>query len=82
MSYNIRYDNPNDGEDNWHKRKAHLVHQVRFYKPDILGVQEALNHMVEYLVEEMRSYSYVGVGREDGQTKGEYCRTVFQFLTL
>ncbi len=72
MSYNIRYDNPNDGDDNWHKRKAHLVSQVKFYEPDILGLQEALHHMVTYMDEELADYSYVGVGREDGQTKGEY----------
>ncbi len=72
MSYNVRYDNPNDGDDNWHKRKEYLVSQVQFYEPDILGVQEALHHMVTYLDEELADYSYVGVGREDGQTKGEY----------
>ena len=49
MSYNVRYDNPKDGDNNWHKRKNHLLNQVRFHEPDMMGVQEALHHMVEYM---------------------------------
>ncbi|MEM9325102.1 MAG: endonuclease/exonuclease/phosphatase family protein [Bacteroidota bacterium] len=78
MSYNIRYDNPSDGENNWHKRKADLVSQVKFYAPDILGTQEALSHMVEYLDEALVDYDFVGIGREDGKTRGEYAALFYR----
>ena len=42
MTYNIRYDNPNDGDNNWDNRKETLVNQILFYKPDIVGTQEGL----------------------------------------
>ena len=49
MTYNIRYDNPNDGENNWHNRKETLVNQILFYKPDIIGTQEGLEHQIHYI---------------------------------
>ncbi len=72
MTYNIRYDNPDDGEDNWHKRKKELVGQIKKHAPDILGTQEVLAHQLGYLDSMLTNYHYVGVGREDGKTKGEY----------
>lgn len=72
MSYNIRYDNPEDGMNNWHKRKATLVHQIKGQAPDILGIQEGLIHQVSYLNNMFPNYNYVGVGREDGETTGEF----------
>ena len=35
MTYNIRYDNPGDGENNWHNRKARLLGEVLFHEPDV-----------------------------------------------
>lgn len=72
ITYNIRYDNPDDGADNWHQRKKELTEQIQQHKPDILGTQEALVHQVVYLDSALTNYNYVGVGREDGKTKGEY----------
>lgn len=72
MTYNIRYDNPDDGADNWHQRKAELTTQILKQAPDILGIQEGLAHQVTYLDSMLTQYAYVGVGREDGKTQGEY----------
>ena len=72
MTYNIRYDNPADGENNWHNRKAGLVRQLKFHEPGIFGIQEGLAHQVAYLDSSLSSYSYFGVGRDDGKQKGEY----------
>ncbi len=72
MTYNIRYDNPDDGENNWHKRKKELTEQIKKHAPDILGTQEVLVHQLGYLDSMLTNYRYVGVGREDGKTKGEY----------
>jgi len=72
MTYNIRYDNANDGDNQWSERKDFLSNQVAFYNPDIFGIQEGLNHQVQYLDSAFTNYNYIGVGRDDGKTKGEY----------
>lgn len=71
MSYNIKYANETDGENSWSKRKNHLTNQVRFYEPDILGVQEALKSQLDHLLSHMSEYTYSGTGR-DGEEAGEF----------
>lgn len=41
-------------------------------KAGIIGVQEALSHQVKDIDLALRSFDYVGVGRDDGKEKGEY----------
>lgn len=72
MSYNIKYANENDGENSWSKRKAHLTAQLKFYEPEIFGVQEAVLEQLEHFEGSLENYKYVGVGREDGAKKGEF----------
>ncbi len=72
MTYNIRYDNPKDGENQWSKRKAFLSNQIAYNAPDVLGIQEGLHHQVTYLDSTLVNYKYLGIGRDDGKTKGEY----------
>lgn len=71
MSYNLRFDNPNDGINQWDNRKEHVAALIRFYKPDFMGQQEGLIHQVEYLDEQLGDYSWIGVGRDDGDRAGE-----------
>lgn len=73
MTYNIRYANPNDGENYWENRKDKLAGLVKYYEPAFLGIQEGLIHQVEYLDSCLANYTYVGVGRDDGKQKGEFC---------
>ena len=77
MSYNIRYDNPNDGENRWDKRKQAVVDLVRHYEPLVLGIQEGLHRQVIYLDSSLADYAYFGAGREDGKTKGEYSAILY-----
>lgn len=42
MTYNIRWDNPDDGINSWDKRKTDVVQFIRKTRPDILGTQEGL----------------------------------------
>jgi len=72
MTYNIRYDNPRDMENRWELRKEFLTDQVKFFEPDIMGIQEGLHHQVKYIDNSLGKYDYTGVGRDDGKTKGEY----------
>ena len=77
MTYNIRYDNQNDGDNQWSKRKEFLCDQIAFYSPDILGIQEGLHHQVKYIDSTFIDYNYVGLGRDDGKKKGEYSAIFF-----
>lgn len=72
MSFNVRYDNPKDGINNWHNRKENIVKMLKFYDVDIIGMQELLKHQLKYLEGNLKGYGYVGVGREDGKIKGEF----------
>jgi endonuclease/exonuclease/phosphatase family metal-dependent hydrolase len=72
MTYNIRYDNPNDGENQWSNRKEFLSNQIAYNEVDIFGIQEGLQHQVLYLDSVFVDYNYIGVSRDDGKTKGEY----------
>jgi endonuclease/exonuclease/phosphatase family metal-dependent hydrolase len=72
ISYNIRYDNPEDGVNNWSLRKEKIVSYLQETAPDIVGMQEVLHHQLLYLNNTLEEFSYLGVGREDGITLGEY----------
>lgn len=78
MTYNIRYDNPGDGVNAWPKRMDKVVDLIKKHDPDVLGVQEALKNQLDDLVLNLEGYEYVGVGRDDGKTKGEYSAILFK----
>lgn len=72
MTYNIKLDYPKEGGNSWKNRKDLIVGQFKFYEPDIFGVQEALPNQMKYLDSLLIDYDYVGVGRDDGEAKGEF----------
>ena len=74
ITYNIRYDNPNDGPNAWPERKEAIVKQIIQYRPDFLGIQEGLEHQVKFLDSNLVNLNYIGVGRNEGHSndKGEY----------
>lgn len=72
MSFNIRYDNPADSANVWTFRKDSVAAYIQSTGSDIIGMQEVLNNQLNDLQTELPDYAYVGVGREDGHTKGEY----------
>ena len=71
MSYNIRLGSANDGTNSWAMRYTATGEMLEDQKPDVFGVQEALDYQVRY-IEEMCGYEYVGVGRENGKKEGEH----------
>ena len=77
ISYNIRYDNKWDVENNWSLRKNRICQLLNDYNPSIFGVQEGLLNQVSYIDSVLIKYEYVGVGRDDGKMKGEFCAIYF-----
>ena len=47
------------------------------YDPSIFGIQEGLLNQVEWIDSTLRNYNYIGVGRDDGKGKGEFCAIYF-----
>jgi endonuclease/exonuclease/phosphatase family metal-dependent hydrolase len=45
---------------------------LRRHAPDLFGVQEAQDVQINYLTQELPHYRSIGVGRDDGVTRGEY----------
>ena len=71
MSYNIRLGSGKDGTNSWALRYTATEEMLKDQKPDVFGVQEALDYQVHY-IEDMCGYESVGVGREDGKKEGEH----------
>ncbi len=73
MSYNIRFDNPDDGINAWPHRKDYVAEMMsEKYQADIVGIQEAQKNQIEDLQHRLPKYSWVGVGRDDGRSEGEF----------
>jgi len=72
ISYNIRYNNPEDGRNIWENRRATVSAFLNEENADFIGLQEVVHPQLLDLVKSLDAYDYIGVGREDGATKGEY----------
>lgn len=77
MTYNIRLDIASDGENSWPQRKDYFTAQLKFYEPDIFGIQEALPNQVTDISTKLPAYSFIGTGR-DGIGKGESSNIFFK----
>lgn len=78
MSFNIRYDNPNDGVNAWPNRKDWVASLVRYHGADVVGVQEALMRQLIDLDARLPGWSRVGVGRADGREAGEFAPILYR----
>jgi endonuclease/exonuclease/phosphatase family metal-dependent hydrolase len=82
MTYNIRLNIASDSLNAWPYRKDKLASQVLYHEVGILGVQEALHDQMLDLKERLTAYKYVGGGRDDGKTKGEYSAIFYDSTRL
>lgn len=65
VTFNTRYDNEEDGNKRFEFRKASMVNKIRQELPDIIGFQEVLPHMAEYLRNALPEYYILGHGRNE-----------------
>ncbi len=72
MTFNIRYNNSGDGFNAWPHRTELVESMIRYHRADLLGVQEALHEQVVAIEQAFPGFGRIGVGRDDGETKGEY----------
>jgi len=72
VSFNIRYNTPNDGENAWPNRIEMATGLLKFHEADIFGLQEALHGQILDVKNKMPGYEWFGVGRDDGKKGGEF----------
>jgi endonuclease/exonuclease/phosphatase family metal-dependent hydrolase len=72
VTLNLRYDNKGDGINKWDNRKEGVFQFMKDEDADIICFQEVLNRQLKDLNAAQDLYAYVGVGRDDGKTRGEY----------
>lgn len=77
-TFNIRLDHSGDSLNNWKYRKDTVASFIHAQDLDIIGMQEVLHNQLEDLKARLPEYAEVGVGREDGKTKGEYAPIFFK----
>lgn len=82
MTYNIKLDYPKEGENSWQNRKPFFINQIKFYEPDVLGVQEAMPNQMKDMDSLLTDYSFVGVGRDDGKNEGEFSAIFYKKKAL
>lgn len=73
MSFNIRYLNKIDGINCWKNRCRLVIDIINKQNPIVFGLQEGVNKQVRDVAKQLKKYKWVGVGRENGKKKGEYC---------
>lgn len=78
MSFNIRFDNPDDGPDAWPHRKDFVASMFRFHNNDLVGTQEGLFTQLEDLDEMLPEFDWVGIGRDAGDERGEFCAIYYR----
>jgi len=69
MTFNLRFDNPQDGWHGWPFRRERVVETIMSERPDLLATQEGMASQLAYLYDELKGYRPSLRGRlqeEDG----------------
>lgn len=66
------------GYNGWDDRKSLIFDMINFAAFDVFGAQEVRYGQLKDMVEAMPDYDYIGVGRDDGKTKGEFCPVFYR----
>lgn len=71
MTYNVRYDNPHETDNDWTRRRDQVAGVIRFRDPDLVGLQEARHTQVADLGDRLDRYEWVRAGRREDPSAGE-----------
>jgi endonuclease/exonuclease/phosphatase family metal-dependent hydrolase len=76
LTFNIRFDNPKDGPDQWENRRE-AVAKVIADTADVAGLQEVKPQQRAWLIEHLPEFGFIGVGREP-EDKDESVPVIFR----
>ena len=66
MSFNIRRGTAKDGKNHWIFRRNRVRELLNHYRPDVLGLQEALDFQISEISAMLPGYEKVGIGNLGG----------------
>jgi endonuclease/exonuclease/phosphatase family metal-dependent hydrolase len=66
MSFNIRRGTAKDGKNHWIFRRNRVCELLNHYRPDVLGLQEALDFQISEIGAMLPGYEKVGIGNLGG----------------
>jgi endonuclease/exonuclease/phosphatase family metal-dependent hydrolase len=66
MSFNIRHGAARDGKNHWIFRRDRVCELLNHYRPDVLGLQEALDFQMSEISATLPGYAKVGIGNLGG----------------
>lgn len=72
ISFNIRYNTPNDGVNAWPNRKEMATDLLRFHEADIFGLQEALHEQILDVENALPEYGWFGVAEMMVKKEGNF----------
>jgi endonuclease/exonuclease/phosphatase family metal-dependent hydrolase len=72
MTYNIRMNTSDDGINTWPNRIGKVTGLISKQQPSVFGLQEVLSGQLADIKAAFPEYGYVGVGRDDGKSAGEF----------
>ncbi|MDF2962054.1 MAG: Endonuclease/exonuclease/phosphatase [Paenibacillus sp.] len=81
MSFNLRYNTPNDGDNIWPNRIDRVARIIKDHNPLIMGTQEGYHIMLTGLNERLDEYGWVGKGRM-GEHENEHCAVFYKKAEL
>lgn len=68
MTFNVRFENEQDGENAWAHRRELVARTIERYSPDIVGTQEAKWHQLLYLRDRLSGFRFYAPGRVVDET--------------
>lgn len=78
LTFNIRYGTAPDKDNAWPKRKDQVFAILSDDRLEVIGLQEALRMQLDEIHAACPKLGEIGVGRDDGKTKGEYAAILYR----
>lgn len=78
VSFNVRLNTAADRLDAWPYRKGAVAGLIRFYAPDLVGLQEPQRNQLDDLAAALPGYAWFGQPRADGGARDEYCAILYR----
>lgn len=77
MTFNLRYNEPKDGDNAWPHRVRRVSHTIQEHDPILVGTQEGYYDMLTELHGVLEAYNWIGMGRF-GEHVNEHCAIFYK----
>jgi endonuclease/exonuclease/phosphatase family metal-dependent hydrolase len=69
MTFNIRYNNPQDGKNAWPRRKEKVASVIRLHRTDLAGLQEVQDDQLAELQQLLPEWKWAGLRSRGGKNE-------------